>query len=105
MARQAQLFAHLPKPRPARDIEDHVKWYLGQRMVHVVPRSDLTGYVLRVRWSHKLGLQLDHVFVSVVAAQRKAFDIERNGFLRPVHWKRIFNPKWSRSCETSRSVN
>lgn len=88
--RQAQLF------------EDHTKWYLRGRMVHVVARADRAGYTVRVRWSDKLGLQLDHVFFTYNEASAKARDIELCGCLRPVYWKRIFRPHWSRSCETIR---
>ena len=90
--KQAQLF------------EDHTKWHIGRRAAHVVCRRDATGYTVRIRWSQKLGLQLDHVFITYAAAQRKARDIELLGFIKPVYWKRIFNPKWTPSCETIRSV-
>lgn len=89
MAAQRPLFA-----------TDHEQWFLRGRMVHVVPRTDGTGLTLRIRWSPKLGLQLDHVFVNHRAAQDMASRIETSGFIRPVYWKRIFNPKWTPSCLT-----
>jgi hypothetical protein len=86
-------------------LTDHTQWFLRGRMVHVVPRADATGYVLRVRWSPKLGLQLDHVFPSHSLALRHADRIELTGRIRPVFWKRIYHPKWSPTCLTLRSGN
>jgi hypothetical protein len=83
-------------------LEDHTRWFLHGRTPHVVPRADATGYVLRVRWSPKLGLQLDHVFSSYDRALQHAEHIELAGFIRPVFWKRIFHPKWSSTCRTLR---
>lgn len=86
-------------------LEDHTRWFLRGRAPHVVPRADATGYVLRVRWSPKLGLQLDHVFSSYDRALQHAEHIQLTGFIRPVFWKRIFHPKWSPTCLTLRSGN
>lgn len=86
-------------------LEDHTRWFLRGRTPHVVPRADATGYVLRVRWSPKLGLQLDHVFSSYDRALQHAEHIQLTGFIRPVFWKRIFHPKWSPTCLTLRSGN
>jgi hypothetical protein len=86
--------------RQAPLFEDHEQWFLRGRLVHVVPRSDGTGLTLRIRWSRKLGLQLDHVFVNHLAAQRKASQIELCGYIRPVYWKRIFKPRWTLQCLT-----
>ncbi len=83
-------------------LDDHTRWFLRGRTPHVVPRADATGYVLRVRWSPKLGLQLDHVFSSYDRALRHAEHIGLTGFIRPVFWKRIFHPKWSPTCHTLR---
>lgn len=91
------------RQRALFDVAEQTKWYLRGRMCHVVARTDGTGYTLRVRWSPKLGLQLDHVFVTSSDAHIKARDIERNGFLRPVFWKKIFRPQWDRSCHTQYS--
>jgi hypothetical protein len=80
--------------------DPQVRWRLGRRSVHVVPRRDLTGYTIRVRWSEKLGLQLDHVFVDLRRAQDVVQRIYTSGFLTLACWKRIYRPKWSPTCRT-----
>lgn len=73
-------------------------WRLGRRVPHVVPRSDGYGYRIRIRWSHKLGLQLDHTFVNASRAEKVCDQIKLRGRLDMSCWKRIYNPKWSPSC-------
>lgn len=75
-------------------------WTLNHRSVHVVPRRDATGYTIRVRWSQKLGLQLDTVFTSRHRAVAIAQQIMLRGRIDLQYWKRIFNPKWSPTCTT-----
>ncbi len=77
-------------------------WTLGRRTTHVVLRSDQTGYTIRIRWSDKLGLQLDHTFVNYARALRVCEQIELRGRLDMTCWKRIYNPKWTPRCETIR---
>lgn len=90
--------------RQPRLFGDHT-WTLGRRTAHVVPRNDGTGYTVRIRWSHKLGLQLDHVFVNHARAARIAEQIALRGRLDMSCWKRIFYPKWTPHCETIRSAS
>lgn len=80
------------------------KWRLGRRTLHVVPRNDMTGYVIRTRWSQQLGMQLDHVFASHAEATRYVDRIALCGFITPIHWKKIFRPKWTPKCQTIRSI-
>lgn len=80
-------------------------WHLGRRTAHVVLRSDQTGYTIRVRWSDKLGLQLDHVFVSEHRAKQVVEQIHLRGKLEMSCWKRIYRPKWTPRCNTIRSVS
>lgn len=79
------------------------KWHLNRRVPHIVPRADNTGYVIRVRWSQKLGFQLDHVFASHRVAVETLDRIQLAGFITPINWKRFFNPKWSPKCVTLRA--
>lgn len=78
-------------------------WHLGRRTAHVVPRSDGHGYRIRIRWSDKLGLQLDHTFVNASRAHRICEQIELRGRLDMSCWKRIYRPNWTPYCETRRS--
>lgn len=78
-------------------------WRLGRRTPYVVPRSDGHGYRVRVRWSDKLGLQLDHTFFDEARAQRIVEQIRLRGRLDMTCWKKIYRPKWTPTCRTVRS--
>lgn len=82
------------------DAQRATRWCIARRSLYIVPRRDLTGYTIRMRWSQKLGLQLDHVFMSYADAARTVERIYAAGFITMNCWKRIYNPRWSTSCRT-----
>ena len=87
-------------PRSDVTCRPQARWVLKRRSVYVVPRRDGTGYVIRVRWSERLGLQLDHVFTHEARALQVCRQIELRGSIDLAYWKKIFFPKWSPTCRT-----
>jgi hypothetical protein len=78
-----------------------VTWTIGHRTVHVVPRTDMQGYRIRIRWTHKLGIQLDNTIMSRARAVALAQQIALRGRIDITLWKKIYHPKWDRQCCTT----
>lgn len=87
----------------ASDLGDYVWTLRRYHSVHVVPRSDMQGYRIRIRWSNKLGLQLDNTVMSYTRAMSLAQQIQLRGRVDMRLWKKIFNPRWTPKCYTTSS--
>ena len=88
------------QPQLFGDAQRATRWHLARRTAHVVARRDGSGYVIRVRWSQKLGLQLDHLFFSKAEADAVCNRVHTVGYITLSCWKKIYNPKWSAQCRT-----
>ena len=62
------------------------EWYLGTR------RAEAVGNRVRIRWSDKLGLELDQALPSQCAAMRVASRINATKKIRVDLWRREFYP-------------
>ena len=93
MSRQGELFT-----------DPHVEWRLGKRTVHIVPHPTTTCLRIRIRWSQKLGLELQHDIYSGQQARRVIERILARGKIQRNRWRAYYNPRWTPSCVTIRSV-
>ncbi len=78
------------------------EWRLGRRTVYAVPHPTLTCYRLRVRWSQRLGLELNYDIYSMRDAERTIERIKARGFIQRNRWHAYFNPQWSTNCKELR---
>lgn len=91
MPRQRELFT-----------DPHIEWRLGRRSVHIVSHPSKTCVRLRIRWSNKLGLELQHDIYSRAHAEATVRRIIARGAIQRDRWRAYYNPQWTPSCETIR---
>ena len=88
MAKQRELFT-----------DPHIEWRLGRRQPKIVVHRTKTCLRVRIRWSQKLGLELQHDIYSQAHAERVVRRILERGAIQRDRWYAIYNPTWSPSCQ------
>jgi hypothetical protein len=82
--------------------EPTTKWRLYKRhTAFFVTHSGGTCYRVRIRWSGKLGLELDYDLHSTFEAQRVCERINNVRYIEPSRWRRVYYPDRAPSWSSS----